>query len=126
MKELTLFLEQLANKLGTTVEKLWAVLLRQATISGIVDLILSVGLILVAVKCLRFVKRKTSIPAKTKDNEYPRAEWEDEGEFFAWSALAILLGIVGFFIIFALQNIMTAFLNPEYWALKEIFSAFKK
>jgi hypothetical protein len=47
VKELTELLGKLADKLGTTVEKLWSVLLKQAPISGTVDLLLCASLVVV-------------------------------------------------------------------------------
>jgi hypothetical protein len=126
MKELTPFLEQLASKLGTTVEKLWAVLLKQAPISGTIDLMVCIGLVLVAVKCFRFVNRKTTVPAETEKDQYPNAQWEEEGAGIAWVGIGLLLLTIGLIIIFSVNNIAAAFLNPEYWALKEILGAFKK
>ena len=126
MKELIPFLEQLASKLGTTVEKLWTVLLRQAPISGTINLVLCVCLVLVAVKCFRFVNRKTTVPAKTKEDQYPNAQWEEEGAVGAWVGIGLLFLVIGLIIIFSVQNIATAFLNPEYWALEKILSTFKK
>lgn len=119
-------LEQLAAKLGTTAEKLWAVLLKQAPISGMANLILCVGLVLFAVKCFRFVNRKTTVPLMTEENQYPRGEWESEGSFFAWTGIGILFFVVGLVIAFSVNNIAAAFFNPEYWALKEILSVLKK
>jgi len=126
MRESIPFLEQLASKLGTTVEKLWEVLLKQAPISGTIDFIVCIILTLVAMQCFRFVNRKTTVPAKTGKDEYPSAQWEEEGAVLAWIGIGILFLIIGLIIIFAVNNIAAAFLNPEYWALKKILGVFTK
>ena len=126
MKELTLFLEQLANKLGTTVEKLWAVLLKQAPISGMVDFAICIGLVLIAVGCFRFVNKKTTVPATTQNDQYPRAQWEEEAAVVCWIGIGVFLVIVLVVIICSIQDIVSAFLNPEYWALKQILEIVKK
>ncbi len=125
MEKVIPLLEQLAAKLGTTIDKLWGVLLKQAPISGTVDLFLCIGLILVAVRCFRFVKRMTTVPPKTLEDLYPHAKWEDEGAGFAWVGVGFLLLVVGLIVIFSVHNIAATFFNPEYWALKEILSVFK-
>ena len=126
MKELTPFLEQLASKLGTTVEKLWAVLLKQASISGTVNFVLCISLILIAVKCFRFVNRKTTVPPKTEENRYPNAQWGEDEAIIAWIGISLLLFVIGLIILLSVDNIVTAFFNPEYWALKAILGAFKE
>ena len=126
MKELTPFLEQLASRIGTTVEKLWTVLLKQAPISGMVDIVVCIGLIVVAAKCFRLVQQKTTVPEKTEEDQYPCAQWDNEGACGAWIGMGILLIIIVTIIMFSVQNIAAAFLNPEYWALKEILNAYKR
>ena len=49
MKELIPFLEQLAFKLGTTTEKIWVVLLKQAPISAMVDIVCWIFFLLIGI-----------------------------------------------------------------------------
>lgn len=116
----TALIEKLADKLGTTVEHLWGVLLHQAPISGAVDLAKVVVMVLVAVGLVWVVKGKTTEPAETKDDLYPRAEWGDDVAFFAWLVTFGYLIITGVVVIGSAQDIVAAFLNPEYWALSHI------
>jgi len=116
----TALIEKLAEKLGTTAEHLWGVLLHQAPISGAVDLATVVVMVLAAVGLVRFVKGKTTTPAETEDDRYPHAEWEDEFAGFAWLVTAIYLIITGLVVIVSPQGIVAAFFNPEYWALSHI------
>ena len=71
-------LTALAEKLGTTAEYLWGVLLRQAPISGLTDLAVMIGMVLFTAFWAAVVLKKTTKPRPTKDEPYPRREWEDE------------------------------------------------
>lgn len=115
MKEMNdqtaLLLEKLASKLGTTVEFLWTILLKQATLIGITNicefiLVLIVGFIFYKV-CKYIDKIENSI--------------------FDTDLVIVLETIVGsiwivFFIltVVGLNTAITALINPEYWALNEI------
>lgn len=55
-------LERIATKLGTTAEHLWGVMVKQAPISGITDLISIVVLIAAAFLWCKTVHRKTKTP----------------------------------------------------------------
>ena len=113
-------LTTLAAKLGTTAEYMWGVLLRQAPITGAIDLAVMVAWVTMAVLLLRLVRRKTTKPAKTEEDRYPSAEWHEEGAVLAWA------GAIGFALITALivgsglSSVAAALTNPEYWALKQI------
>ena len=117
MKELTELLEKLSTQLGTTVEKLWGVLVSQAPIIGAVDLILCVALVAVSVFFFRLVNKKT-----TPQNGNC-SEWDDAEAILAWGAVVGLIVIVGLIVLCSVENIATAFLNPEYWALMNILGA---
>jgi hypothetical protein len=109
----TTLVEKLAEKLGTTAEHLWDVLLHQAPISGGIDLVTDIVMV-------RFVKDKTTKPAKTEYSKYPQAEWENEGASMAWVAVAVYLIITGIVVIGSAERTLAAFFNPEYWALSHI------
>lgn len=113
-------IEALAAKLGTTAEHLWGVLIKQAPISGAVDLVLCVVIAAAAVWWLQLVQRKTTCPPKTEEDRYPSAEWTGEPVFFAWAGVAIAFASVLVCIIGSAQGIVAAFANPEYWALKQL------
>lgn len=103
-------LQQLATKLGTTGEYLWGVLVRQAAVSGITDLI-QYGILFGCV--YGYCKWMTS----------GERDFESGGD--SWP-LALLLGVpLGIIVIiafFCFPNTITAFVNPEYWALKRVLS----
>jgi hypothetical protein len=112
-------LEKLAEKFGTTVEHLWEVMIKQASISAIIDTITTVVIVGICVAGYRLVRRKTT---KHPREEYhsPAAEWEDDGALAAWACLIVACLVAGAVSIFAIDNVVTALFNPEYWALIRI------
>lgn len=98
-------IEKLAEKLGTTAEHLWAVLVRQAPITAITNIAgIIIGVLLILVSAL--VVRKF-----TKDDDEAGLAW------IIWGICAV----VGILIILDASNtVATCFSNPEYWALKQI------
>jgi hypothetical protein len=103
-------IRELAEKFGTTVEHLWGVLVRQAIIMGVSDCFF-IGLLMVAMLwSYKFIQ-----------NKYDDIEWG-----VGRSELLIVWGIamiVSTFLIGVLgTSAVTALLNPEYWALNQLFS----
>ena len=113
-------LTALANKLGTTAEYLWGVLLRQAPLTGTIDLILNVAWVIGAVLWCRFVARKTTRPKRTDDDHYPYADWTDEAASFSWASAVAVVLITGLVVSGSLSTTVAALANPEYWALRQI------
>lgn len=115
-------LTALANKLGITAEYLWGVLLKQAPITGLIDLLVMSAWIYAVVMWFRFVQRKTTTPSPTNENRFPRPEWGDQfGVGIAWASVFVLGVIVALVIGNCLSITVSALENPEYWALKQIF-----
>lgn len=118
--ETTQLLRELSDKFGTTAEHLWGVLISQAPISATVNLLIVVILITFSWVVIRFVYGKTRAPEPTEKDPYPSAAWDDEAALTACLitfsatiiAVASALGMV--------ENIVTGYLNPEYWALKQL------
>lgn len=109
-------LTALAAKLGTTAEYLWAVLVKQAGISGALSVLCLLAVVAVAIfgNLLWF---KRGVPAVRKmDQDMP-------GPVFSWIGWTVANGILLGCGIDGLTNIVTAFGNPEYWALHKILSA---
>ena len=105
-------LTALAQKLGTTAEYLWGVLLKQAPLSGALDLAVIAAWGAGCVWLVRLVRRKT-----TGDSP----EWDDEmGRAFGWSGAVLVCAIVALVGGESITMALTAILNPEYWALKQI------
>jgi len=107
-------LQNLANKLGTTSEYLWGVLLRQATISGITDIL---QYIIIAVAGFAYYRWATS---KNRDFGPGGDSWP--------AALVIGIPLAALVVIsfFCFPTTIAALVNPEYWALDRVLSAIKK
>lgn len=113
-------LTDLAEKLGTTSEYLWGALIKQAPITGAVDLMIMVAWVAAAAGWFALVKRKTTEPPKSDEDRYPRAEWVEESAFIGWVSVAIFSLIAGVVVSSTLSITIAALLNPEYWALAQI------
>ena len=114
MNELTTLLEKLALQLGTTVEYLWEVLIKQAHVFAIQYIVCWIILIIGSVLFYIFLK-------KTVEG-YESDGWD---ETITWHIVpTVLLGVVVFVLL--VKNLVqtgifiTAIINPEYWALQEI------
>ena len=112
-KELTAFLVQLAAKLGTTVEHLWSALLKQASINGSVCILIDISLMTFSI--LLWFKTL----AKYKTDKY------DDTLNIYFVTLVIALIVTTITVLSTLENIITAFFNPEYWALMQILNKIK-
>ena len=104
-------IEILANKLGTTSEYLWGVLLKQAPISAITDLI-QYALIIFA--CTFWIKKVKTFADKISDGEWEETSW-------AWiGVVSVILGIFVVCAFLSFPNTFYALVNPEYWALNKL------
>lgn len=118
-KTLTAF-TALAQKMGTTAEYLWGVLLKQSPITGAIDLAVMAAWVVAVVWLFRIVRRNTTKPIETPENKSPHAQWSDELCAAAWVSV-VIVGLVTALIVGAsLSSTAAALLNPEYWALKQI------
>lgn len=114
-EQITELLLNLATELGTTTELLWSVLLRQAAVSSAANLtsqLLIAGLLILA---LRKIKK---INFKEIDRLTPEMP-----AIFVW--VLWLLAVFAWVIVFCgnLHMTIAGFLNPEYWALKEVLNS---
>lgn len=100
--------EELAAKFGTTAERLWEVLIRQALFAGICDALVTVALVVGMVWSFRLVKAKTSLEEANS--------WDE----VAWVIWAVFVFLAALLIIASLSTTLAAFFNPEYWALKQL------
>lgn len=116
MKELTPLLQQLADKLGTTTQYLWAVLVKQAPIQATTILI---QMILVAIFTVVLVQKHK----KYSKEEDPYDMYDHPGRgpvMVIGSVVALVLLIFSFFYI---PEMVNGFLHPQYWALNHILNA---
>ena len=103
-------IRELADKLGTTADHLWEVLIHQAPISATIG-ILGDGLILYAL----YVgwKRLLRIDFEHWDSDMGKGVMF--GLMFCVTAVALIGALV------ALPVEISGLLNPEYWALKQLW-----
>jgi hypothetical protein len=113
-------LTALAQKLGTTAEHLWGVLLRQVPITAATQIALF--LLAFAACCLwhRTVRRRTTVDLKTGTAEWGGIKDEDPGPFIAWISVGVAWVVLFFVGVEHASGWAAAFLNPEYLALKEV------
>lgn len=106
-------LQALAEKMGTTTQYLWSVLLKQAPISGITDLIQYAIIAVGAYLYWRWVASD-------------KRDFSSGGD--SWPGGLILGALVAIFVgaaFFSFPHTVAAFINPEYWALDKVLSAVK-
>ena len=99
----------LADKLGVAVEFIWSALIKQAYISGVFDLCLSILLVFGLVWITRFLWKVKN------DGLY------DSNAEIAKVVVFILWGLCLVIIPMSIYGAITAFANPEYWALKQVW-----
>lgn len=117
-QELLTRLDALAAKLGTTGAYLWSVLVRQAYLQGVVDLIEAIICFVVCVVCVYFFKK--FLP-KTMETSF------NDGFYFLSVMVAaitfcfsLLLGIS------LLSDSIMELNNPAYYALHEVLQTLGK
>jgi len=105
---------ELAKKLGTTAVHLWEVLIRQAIILSVVDIIVIAGWVYCLVFMYRFIDKKT------KKIKGFNAQWDDEQAIIAWLIFAIVIVIFVIIVGISIGAVISGIINPEYWALKQL------
>ena len=106
-------IEELAAKLGTTAEHLWGVLVRQAPISATVNAALTLAWVVALVCGWRFAVRSMKLANKDSIEVVVVRAGVIVALIFASiaTAVAITIGSVG---------CVSAFANPEFWALEQV------
>lgn len=108
MEQLTQLLTQLAEKLGTTSEYLWEVLLKQAQLALVTNSLFLFLLVIVLMGCVLAIRSLLK-------------KWdEDSDKELLISILFLLTFIFTGLIIVMIQDVLTLSINPEYWVLTEI------
>lgn len=110
-KEITNLLEELAKKLGTTVEHLWSILVKQSTINGFVGCLRIIIIICLSILCYIF--------GQYTNEQIISREWDIEAWFLVGFCFLVCLT---FFLIemHMLPTTIACFINPEYFAMSEI------
>lgn len=116
----TRLLERLAQKLGTTSEYLWGVILKQAPIAafnGIIFIMMTIALGIILWK----IHKKLAMVQK-RENGRMEGGYEHHGAVAGGSMVLscivfLILLVVSFFLI---SRITTAIFNPEFWAFAKV------
>ena len=95
--------DKLATKLGTTAVHLWGVLLKQAPIAATFDLLMAVSLFAAVIVSARLLYRT-----------------EPDDPWIVWLLWGVVAAFATVIAIFSLYGAAGAFINPEFWALKQI------
>jgi len=112
MKELQPLLEKLADKLGTTAEQLWAVLIVQAGIEAqLYEFYLSISYVILGLSLIFFVLNAVFVMFTNRDMD----------DTFGWSIAGVFCLVVGIISgVINYEGFIVTSNNPEYWALNEI------
>ena len=119
-EQTTKLIEQLAQKLGTTAEYLWSVLLRQAPIDATIQLVQTIIVLLFGFVWWR-IHKHFSKNVKS-EHGYMESGYERHEEIAVVPMMiAGVVFAVALLICFAnFDNIINGYFNPEYWALESI------
>ena len=120
-EETTKLLEQLAQKLGTTTEYLWAILVKQAPIDSAITLF---QFALIGIFGYALFRTHKWLCASEK-YEKSRYEYYEEYATYPMAVAFAIFVILAVFAFFCIEEVIYGFLNPEYWALKRVFSLIK-
>ena len=119
--EITNLLTVLADKLGTTSEYLWGILVRQAPVAATITLIQIIFTVLSGIflwKLHKYFSKETD----ERYSMYDRGNGGLEALMVMFSMLILIIGIVLFF---AIESMFNGYFNPEYWALNKILNTLK-
>lgn len=102
-------LEAMATKMGTTVEYLWEILLRQAPVSATVGLFQCLVIVAIAVWLMSKLWR------------WSRALEDDDLGIVILRIAAVLVAILSLAILSDIwPDVLYGYFHPEYWALKQL------
>lgn len=117
----TELLEKLAVQLGTTAEYLWSVLIVQARISAITDLIF----LILAIVSGYFLYRTHLYLGKEGEDMHSIYDRKEEAVIIPMFVGVIIWVIFFLVMFFSIGNIINGLFNPEYWALNKILNSIR-
>ena len=131
------YIEEMANSLGVAAEHVYELLVRQQIISGVVQLVVGLLLLILLITAVRwtiniFTKAKyTEVEGSYYTRQEPNNVWGrlkesnfvDDGHIwlisvFVWIVLLIIVCIL-------IPSAILQIVNPEYYAIREILDVFK-
>lgn len=96
----------------------WDVLVRQATLTGMLNLFVCFAMVVLLGVLTRFVRTKTTSPKDAKMHISP--EWDEDKAILAWVFVATSWFLLLLVTTLSLSDSITMITNPEYWALKQL------
>lgn len=119
-EQTTQLIEQLAQKLGTTTEYLWGILVKQAPISAITNLTFFILMVISGVLLYKLHRYLGTYQEKLRDSVYGDL---DELAIVPMFVVVVIWCISFLVAMFSLGGVVNGFFNPEFWALKEVLNA---
>ncbi len=116
MEQVTELLKELAKQMGTTAEYLWAALIKQARIDAAISLIQMLITLPITYFVINYGAENYAQWHKT-DSEWMIAVFVVAGMILGGASIVMLIEI---------PNILTSFINREYWALNKVLSKLGK
>lgn len=116
-------LRDLAAKLGTTAEHLFSVLANHAHVSAIYSFFVIFIWLSIPITSRIYYKRCNNL-FTIKEDGYAKGDTTVYGVGFIISLIMCFVSL--FMICASIRNIINGILDPQYWALEQIFDLFKK
>lgn len=117
-EQTTQLLEKLAEKLGTTSEYLWGVLIKQAPMDSVINLILMALTVVLGLVIYRVHKHFLYEPEELGKESIYEEYGPGAGIPMIMASIVFLIMVMGS--LFAIESVINGFFNPEYWALQKI------
>jgi hypothetical protein len=124
MKEIQPLLEKLAEKLGTTANYLWAVLLKQAPIAAATYFVQVLAMAVAWFFWYRVHKHLMKEPPADNYNDSYYEKY-DIGAGLPMALIALFLFVLSIILVVNFQEMVSGFFNPDYWALNKILRSLK-
>lgn len=113
-------LASLAQKMGVTIEQLWGVMVKQAQISAVSS---CVEIVLLTAFIFFVYRLHKQFSTENKDG-YVMYD-EGDGYGILMILLAVSCAVMVVVIACLVNNVVTALLNPRYWAIQQLMDALK-
>jgi hypothetical protein len=116
-------IQQLILQLQNLSPQLWQILLKQVSINNFTNLAWTIILFIFLITCVAmiFVSKKKYEWGQSEDNYSDTSGWGLAAWLFGFGAF-----IFGLIFFATLSSTIQGFLNPQYWAIYNLLSAFSQ